>query len=218
LWDLSHSAGALELDLDAAGVDLAVGCGYKYLNGGPGAPAFAFVARLHIEGVRHPLTGWLGHAAPFAFAETYAPAAGIDRIQCGTPPLLSLLALESALEIFDGVRMSALRAKSMALGDLFIALVDETLDGLGVTVASPRDAGIRGSQVSLTHACGYAVMQALIANRVIGDFRAPDILRFGLAPLYVRFVDVFDAVEAIGRILRTREWDRPAFLSQKAVT
>ena len=218
LWDLSHSAGALELDLDAAGVDLAVGCGYKYLNGGPGAPAFAFVARRHIDRVRHPLTGWLGHAAPFAFADDYAPAAGIDRIQCGTPPMLSLLALESALEAFDGVSVAALRAKSMALGDLFIGLADATLDGLGVTVASPRDASTRGSQVSLSHPSGYAVMQALIANRVIGDFRAPDILRFGFAPLYVRFVDVFDTVDAIGRILRTGEWNQPSFLSRKAVT
>ncbi len=218
LWDLSHSAGALELDLDEAGVDLAVGCGYKYLNGGPGAPAFAFVARRHIDRVRHPLTGWLGHAAPFAFAEDYAPAAGIDRIQCGTPPMLSLLALESALEAFDGVSVAALRAKSMALGDLFIGLVDATLEGLGVAVASPRDASVRGSQVSLSHPSGYAVMQALIANGIIGDFRAPDILRFGFAPLYVRFVDVFDTVEAIGRILRTGEWNQPPFLSRKAVT
>jgi kynureninase len=199
LWDLSHSAGALELDLDGAGVDFAVGCGYKYLNGGPGAPAFAFVARRHIDRVRHPLTGWLGHAAPFALAEDYAPAAGIDRIQCGTPPMLSLLALESALQVFEGVSVAALRAKSMALGDLFIGLVDATLDGLGVTVVSPRDASVRGSQVSLSHSSGSAVMQAL-------------------APLYVRFVDVFDAVDAIGRILRTCEWNQPTFLSRKPVT
>ncbi len=218
LWDLSHSAGALELDLDEAGVDFAVGCGYKYLNGGPGAPAFAFVARRHTGRVRHPLTGWFGHAAPFAFGESYAPAAGIDRLQCGTPPMLSLLALESALEAFDGVSVAALRAKSMALGDLFIGLAEAMLDGLGVTVASPRDASVRGSQVSLLHPHGYAIVQALIADGIIGDFRAPDILRFGFAPLYVRFVDVFDTVEAIGRILRTDEWNQPAFLSRKAVT
>jgi kynureninase len=218
LWDLSHSAGALELALDDAGVDLAVGCGYKYLNGGPGAPAFTFVARRHIDRTRHPLTGWFGHAEPFAFAEDYAPAAGIDRVQCGTPPMLSLLALESALEVFDGASIAALRAKSMALGDLFIRLADATLEGLGVTVASPRDASVRGSQVSLAHPNGYAIVQTLIANGVIGDFRAPDILRFGFAPLYVRFVDVFDTVETIGRILRTGEWNQPAFLSRKAVT
>jgi kynureninase len=218
LWDLSHSAGALELELDEAGVDLAVGCGYKYLNGGPGAPAFAFVARRHLDRARHPLTGWFGHAEPFAFADDYAPAQGIDRVQCGTPAMLSLLALESALEIFDGVSLTALRAKSMALGNLFIGIADATLEGLGVAVASPREASARGSQVSLSHANGYAIIQALIANGIIGDFRAPDILRFGLAPLYVRFVDVFDTVETIGRILRTGEWNQPKFLSRKTVT
>jgi kynureninase len=218
LWDLSHSAGAIEVELDDAEVDFAVGCGYKYLNGGPGAPAFAFVARRHLERVRHPLTGWFGHAQPFAFADNYTPAAGIDRMQCGTPPMLSLLALESALEVFDGVSVAALRAKSMALGDLFIRLVDAALVGLDITVASPRDASLRGSQVSLTHAHGYPIVQALIANGIIGDFRAPDILRFGLAPLYVRFVDVFDTVEMIGRILRTGEWNQPKFHSQKTVT
>ena len=218
LWDLSHSAGVIDVDLDDAGVDLAVGCGYKYLNGGPGAPAFAFVARRHVDRVRHPLTGWFGHAEPFAFADDYAPAAGIDRMQCGTPPVLSLLALDSALEVFDGVSIAALRAKSMALGDLFIALTDAVLEGLGVTIASPRDAGARGSQVSLAHPHGYAIVQALIANGIIGDFRAPDILRFGLAPLYVRFVDAYDTVEAIARILRTGEWNQPQYLSRKAVT
>jgi kynureninase len=218
LWDLSHSAGVIDVDLDDAGVDLAVGCGYKYLNGGPGAPAFAFVARRHVDRIRHPLTGWFGHAQPFAFADDYAPAAGIDRLQCGTPPMLSLLALESALEVFDGVSIAALRAKSMALGDLFIRLTDTALDGLGVTVASPRDAATRGSQVSLSHPHGYAIVQALIANGIIGDFRAPDILRFGFAPLYVRFVDVFDTVAAIARILCTGEWNQPKHLSRKPVT
>lgn len=218
LWDLSHSAGAIEVELDEAGVDFAVGCGYKYLNGGPGAPAFAFVARRHLERTRHPLTGWFGHAQPFAFAEDYTPAAGIDRMQCGTPPMLSLLALESALEIFDGVSLAALRAKSAALCDLFIHLADATLGRFGVTVASPREASARGSQVSLSHPHGYPIVQALIANGIIGDFRAPDVLRFGLAPLYVRFVDVFDTVEMIGRILRTGEWNQPKFLAQRAVT
>jgi kynureninase len=218
LWDLSHSAGALELDLDATGIDLAVGCGYKYLNGGPGAPAYAFVARRLIDRVRHPLTGWFGHAEPFAFADDFAPAAGIDRIQCGTPPMLSLAALESALELFDEVSIAALRAKSVALGDLFIRLADETLDRLEVTVESPRAASRRGSQVSLSHPNGYAIVQALIAKGVIGDFRAPDILRFGFAPFYVRFVDVFDAVRAIGRVIRTGEWNQPRFVSRKPVT
>ena len=218
LWDLSHSAGALELDLDGADVDLAVGCGYKYLNGGPGAPAYAFVARRLIGQIRHPLTGWLGHADPFAFADDYAPAPGIARMQCGTPPMLSLAALEAALDVFDGVSIAALRTKSMALGDLFIRLADQALGGLGVTVESPRDATERGSQVSLSHPNGYAIVQALIARSVIGDFRAPDILRFGFAPLYVRFVDVFDAIHAIERVVRTGEWNQPRFLSRKSVT
>jgi kynureninase len=218
LWDLSHSAGAIEVELDGAGVDFAVGCGYKYLNGGPGAPAFALVARHHLEHTRQPLTGWFGHAHPFAFAEHYTPAAGIDRMQCGTPPMLSLLALESALEVFDGVSVAALRAKSTALCDLFIRLADATLGGFGVTVASPREASARGSQVSLSHPRGHPIVQALIANGIIGDFRAPDVLRFGLVPLYVRFVDVFDTVETIERILRTGEWNQPKFLAQRAVT
>ncbi len=218
LWDLSHSAGALEVELDNAGVDFAVGCGYKYLNGGPGAPAYAFVARRHQERVCQPLTGWLGHAQPFAFADRYTPAPGIGRLQCGTPPMLSLLALESALEAFDGADVAALRAKGMALGDLFIRLVDAKLDGQGFTLVSPRDARERGSQVSLAHPQGYAIVQALIARGIIGDFRPPDILRFGLAPIYVRFVDVFDTVDAIATIARTREWDQPRFLSAKAVT
>ena len=218
LWDLSHSAGALELDLDGADVDLAVGCGYKYLNGGPGAPAYAFVARRLIGQIRHPLTGWLGHADPFAFADDYAPAPGIARMQCGTPPMLSLAALEAALDVFDGVSIAALRTKSMALGDLFIRLADQALGGLGVTVESPRDATERGSQVSLSHPNGYAIVQALIARSVIGDFRAPDIVRFGFAPLYVRFVDVFDAIHAIERVVRTGEWNQPRFLSRKSVT
>ena len=218
LWDLSHSAGALELDLDGADVDLAVGCGYKYLNGGPGAPAYAFVARRLIDRVRQPMNGWFGHAEPFAFAEDYAPAPGIERMQCGTPPMLSLCALESALEVFDDVSIGALRAKSVALGDLFIRLADASLGQLGVTVESPRDASERGSQVSLSHVDGYAIVQALIASGVIGDFRAPDIMRFGVAPLYVRFVDVFDAVHAIERVVRTGELNQPRFHLRKSVT
>ena len=218
LWDLSHSAGAIDVELDDARADFAVGCGYKYLNGGPGAPAFAFVARRHHDRFRQPIAGWFGHAQPFAFADDYTPAPGIDRVQCGTPPLLSLLALESALDAFDGVDLAALRRKSQALGDLFIRLVDDTLGTFGFAVASPRDGQVRGSQVSLTHPQGYAVMQALIERGVVGDFRAPDILRFGFAPLYVRFVDVFDAVEAIGEIMGSGEWNQRRFLAPKAVT
>jgi kynureninase len=218
LWDLCHSAGVIDIDVDAAHADFAVGCGYKYLNGGPGAPAFAYVARRHHGVVRQPLTGWLGHARPFAFADEFVAAPGIDRMQCGTPPMLSLLALESALEAFDGVDMTALRRKSQALGDLFIRLFDERLPAHGFALASPRDGDARGSQVSLSHPRGYAVIQALIARGIIGDFRAPDILRFGLAPLYARFTDVFDAVAAIDEIMASGEWNQPRFLSPKTVT
>lgn len=218
LWDLSHSAGATEVALDAAGADFAVGCGYKYLNGGPGAPAFAFAARRHHDRLRQPLSGWLGHEQPFAFAETFAPAPGIDRLQCGTPPMLSLLALESALDIFDGVDVAAIRAKSVALGEFFIRLVNNELAPFGFTVVSPRDAATRGSQVSLAHAQGFSIMQALIARGIIGDFRAPDIVRFGFAPLYVRYVDVFDAVEAAADVMRTGAWKEPRFAAPKTVT
>jgi kynureninase len=218
VWDLCHSAGVIDIGLEAAHVDFAIGCGYKYLNGGPGAPAFAYMARRHHAVVRQPLTGWLGHARPFAFADEFVAAPGIDRLQCGTPPMLSLLALESALEAFDGVDMAALRRKSQALGNLFIRLFDERLGPYGFVLASPRGGDVRGSQVSLTHPRGYAVIQALIARGIIGDFRAPDILRFGLAPLYVRFADVFDAVAAIDGIMASGEWNQPRFLSPKSVT
>ena len=218
LWDLSHSAGVTEVALDAAGADFAVGCGYKYLNGGPGAPAFAFAARRHHDRLRQPLSGWLGHEQPFTFAETFAPAPGIDRLQCGTPPMLSLLALESALDIFDGVDVAAMRAKSVALGEFFIRLVDNELAPFGFTVVSPRDAATRGSQVSLAHAQGFSIMQALIARGIIGDFRAPDIVRFGFAPLYVRYVDVFDAVEAAADVMRTGAWKEPRYAAPKTVT
>jgi kynureninase len=219
LWDLSHSTGALEVDLDGAGADLAVGCTYKYLNGGPGAPAFLYVARRHHEALRSPLQGWLGHAAPFDFDPEYRPAEGIARFLCGTPPILSLAALDAALELFDGVDLAAVRAKSVALGDLFLELVDQKCGHLeGLEVASPRDGALRGSQVSLRHPEGYAIVQALIARNVIGDFRAPDVLRFGLPPLYLRFVDVWDAVRHLREVLETGEWDREDFRRRAAVT
>lgn len=218
LWDLSHSAGSVGVDLGGCRADLAVGCSYKYLNGGPGAPSYAFVAHRHQEKINQPLTGWFGHAQPFALARDYAPAAGIKRMLCGTPPMLSMLALEAALAAFDGVEMAALRRKSRALGDLFISLVDELSSDLGIELASPRDSAIRGSQVSLRHAQGYAVMQALIARNVVGDFRAPDLMRFGFAPLYVRYTDIFDAVAAIADLLASGAWNQPQFTARKAVT
>jgi kynureninase len=221
LWDLAHTAGAMPVALDEADVDFAVGCGYKYLNGGPGAPAFAYVARRWIGEVDTPLIGWHGHAAPFAFEHEWRPAPGIERLLCGTAPVLSLLALEAALDAFDGVDLGELRAKSVRLTSLFIDLVEAHCGfgpASGLELASPRDASVRGSQVSLTHAQGYAIVQALIARGVIGDFRAPDILRFGFAPLYLRHLDVHDAAIALRDVLASRAWDRPEFHARKAVT
>jgi len=218
LWDLAHSAGALPVALDAAGADLAVGCGYKYLNGGPGAPAFLYVARRHHAAFVQPLSGWLGHAAPFAFEAGYRPAPGILRALCGTPPVLSLAALEVGVDLMLEAEMAAIRRKSMALGDAFLALVEARCAGHGLELAAPRDAARRGSQVSFRHPDGYAIMQALIALGVIGDFRAPDILRFGFAPLYLRHLDIWDAVEVLREVCATRAWDRPEHRQRHAVT
>jgi kynureninase len=218
VWDLAHSAGALPVDLAGASADFAIGCGYKYLNGGPGAPAFLYVAPAHQEEARQPLSGWFGHAAPFRFEPGYAPAPGIDRFLTGTPGVLSMSALDAALDLFGGVDMAALRQKSVALCEFFLARVEATCGALGVTLASPRDASRRGSQVSFAHPDAYAVMQALIARGVIGDFRAPDILRFGFTPLYTRFVDAFDAVEELRAVLAEEEWKRPEFNVRRAVT
>lgn len=218
IWDLAHTAGAMPCALNACEVDFAVGCGYKYLNGGPGAPSFAFVAKRHQAGLQQPLTGWHGHARPFEFTQAYQPAPGIDRMLVGTAPQLGLIALEAALSAFDGVDMQALRAKSLALTELFIALVDQELAGHGFGLATPRDAAQRGSQVSLTHENGYAIVQALIARGVIGDFRAPDVLRFGFAALYLSHAEVWDAVAILKDVMATRAWATPEFLTRKAVT
>lgn len=222
IWDLAHSAGALPVDIAGSGAGFAVGCGYKYLNGGPGAPGFLYVRPELQERIAPALSGWLGHAAPFDFAQDYRPAAGIRRQQVGTPPILSLLALDAALDLWAGVDMAQVRRKSLALSDLFIALVEARCGGFGLQLATPREHARRGSQVSF--ACGpelrqgYPVMQALIAAGVIGDFRAPDLLRFGFAPLYLRHVDVFDAVDRLHDILVQRRWDNPAFHDRAAVT
>lgn len=218
LWDLSHSAGALPVDLAGAGADLAVGCGYKYLNGGPGAPAFLYVAERHQAQAPAILTGWMGHGAPFDFAPSYRPAPGIERQLCGTPPILAMAALEAALDLWAGIDMDQVRAKGMALTDLFIALVEERLGAAGFALASPREAERRGSQVSYHFAQGYPVVQALIARGVIGDFRAPDLMRFGFAPLYLRYADVWDAVERLGEIMAAESWRRPEFSRRAAVT
>ncbi len=218
LWDLAHSAGALPVDLAGCEADLAVGCGYKYLNGGPGAPAFAFVARRHHEAFETPLTGWMGHAEPFAFDPRYRPAAGIARLLCGTPPILSLAALECGVETISRAGVGRLRRKSMALTDLFVRLVEQECPGAGLALASPCEAERRGSQVALRHPEGYAIVQALIARGVIADFRTPDILRFGFAPAYQRFTDVWDAVAALRAVMQRREWERPENGARAKVT
>ena len=232
IWDLSHSAGAVPVNLrggtaeDAA--DFAVGCGYKYLNGGPGAPAFAWAHPRHIawmdrRGWQPPLPGWLGHAQPFAFAADYEAAPGMARFICGTPPVLSLAALECGVDTVIAAEsaggIAAIREKSLALTRLFIDLVDARCAGHGLTVVTPRDDVSRGSQVSLARATdGYAIMQALIARGVIGDFRAPDILRFGVAPIYTRFVDVWEAIDRLVQVLDGGEWQAERFSTRAAVT
>ena len=218
IWDLAHSAGATPVDLTGGNADFAVGCTYKYLNGGPGAPAFLYVRPDLQDKVRPALSGWWGHVAPFAFELDYHPAPGIIRNQCGTQPILSMTALNAALDVWDDVDMQALRAKSLALCKCFIDLVEERCGKHGVTVEGPRQMELRGSHVSLHHPQGYGVMQALIANHVIGDFREPDMMRFGFTPLYTSFADVWDAVDILARILDAKEWDRPQFRSRKAVT
>lgn len=218
VWDLCHSAGAMPIDLNGVGADFAVGCGYKYLNGGPGAPAYVFVAERHIARVRQPLTGWHGHARPFAFEHGYAAYPGIESMLVGTAPQLGVLALEAALDLYDGLDMNLVRDKSVALGDLFIRLCDEQLEGMGLSLQSPRNGEERGSQVSLGHPDAYPVMQALIARGVIGDFRAPDTLRFGFAPLYIRYVDIWDSVQVLREILESGSWNQPEFIARKAVT
>jgi kynureninase len=218
LFDLSHTAGAVPVDLGACGVDLAVGCGYKYLNGGPGAPAFAYVARGHHDSLTSPLWGWMGHAEAFEFDVDYRPAAGVQRLLVGTPPILSLAALEEGIRSVADIGIDSLRAKSIDLTGMFMSLVDRECTGRGFEIVTPRDPALRGSQVSLRHPEGYAVMQALIANGVVGDFRSPDILRFGFAPAYVRFVDVWDAVAILRRIMDGREWDRDEYRVRRRVT
>jgi kynureninase len=218
LWDLSHSVGAVPLDLNAANVDLAVGCGYKYLNGGPGAPAFLYVAERHQAEIQSPLSGWMGHNAPFTFTDSYAPRAGVGRFLCGTPPILGIAALEQGVDLFLSVDRPALFAKGQQLCSTFIDLVEARCGDLGLTIATPRDPSARGSHVSLRHDQAWPVMQALIARGVIGDFRAPDALRFGFTPLYVGYADVWLAVETLRDILETRSWDREAFHVRAAVT
>jgi kynureninase len=210
VWDLAHSAGAVPLDLHGSQADFAVGCTYKYLNGGPGAPAFIWVPERHQAAFRHPLTGWWSHAAPFAMSHGFAATDGIGRALCGTQPVVSLALVECGLEIFAETSMEAIRAKSLALTDLFIALVESRCADHPLGLVTPREHARRGSQVSFTHPHGYAVMQALIARGVIGDYREPEIMRFGLTPLYTSYADVWDAVEILRDILDKGSYDTTA--------
>lgn len=217
IWDLSHSAGAIDVDLTAANADFAIGCGYKFLNGGPGAPAFIHVAARHHHATP-ALSGWFGHARPFAFEDDYDPAAGIERFLCGTPPVLGLAALETGVDQIARADAEMLRGKSRKLAELFISCMDERCGEFGFVHVSPGAGEPRGSQVSYAHPEGYAMMQALKTHGVIGDFRAPDIMRFGLTPLYLRYVDVVTAVAALRQICLTRAWDQPQFRVRAAVT
>ena len=217
VWDLSHSAGAVELDLNGTGAQLAVGCGYKYLNGGPGAPAFLYVAEAVQEELQSPLQGWMGHAEPFAFDDDYRPAQGMLKFLTGTPSVLALAALDAGLATFDGIAMRDIAAKSRSLSQLFIDKVEERCGG-EVHLGSPRDPMQRGSHVVLAHREAYAVMQALIARGLIGDFRAPDLMRFGFAPLYNSHAEVARAAQILADILARREWDQSRFKQRAKVT
>ncbi|MBA4765886.1 MAG: kynureninase [Erythrobacter sp.] len=216
LWDLSHSGGALPVDLNGCGADFAVGCGYKYFNGGPGAPAYAFVAERHLETAQQPLTGWMGHAAPFAFSDDYAPAPGIEKLLCGTPPILGLAALEVGVDLIAEIGVDRLYAKSQKLSEFFRQCLAE--GGVALDLVSPADPAQRGSQLSFRAGEAYAICQALIARGVIGDFRDPDILRFGFAPAYLRFEDVAGAARHLAEVLETGEWQRAEFRERATVT
>ena len=218
LWDLAHSAGAVPVDLNGAHADFAVGCGYKYLNGGPGAPAFLFVAARHQAEVRQPLSGWMGHAAPFDFEQHYRPADGITRHLAGTPAILALVALEEGVDLYLEADAEDLRRKSVLMTECFAALVAQECGDHGLTLASPADAGMRGSQICFRHEQGYAIIQALIARGVVGDFRTPDILRFGFAPLYLSYQDIWNAITHLRHVMDKREWESPEFQTKAAVT
>jgi kynureninase len=215
LWDLCHVAGAMPFELDALEADAAVGCSYKYLNGGPGAPAWIYLAARHQAAADLPLTGWLGHADPFALTSSYAPAEGIERARIGTPAIVAMRALDAALNAFDGISIAEVRAKSSAL----TALVLARADALGVPSVTPRENVRRGSQVALRHPHAYELCQALIARGVVGDFRAPDLLRLGFAPLYLSYVAVWDAMDVLADVLATEAWRDPAYArGARAVT
>ncbi|QGZ53881.1 kynureninase [Paraburkholderia acidiphila] len=218
LWDLAHSAGAVPVDLNRANADYAVGCTYKYLNGGPGSPGFVWVPKRHQSAFSQPLSGWWGHKAPFEMNPVYRPDDGIARYLCGTQPIVSMALVECGLDVFLQTDMQAIRRKSLALTDLFIELVETRCKEYGLTLVTPREHAVRGSHVSFEHPHGYEVMQALIARGVIGDYREPRVLRFGFTPLYLRYADVWDAVETLRDVLATESWRKPEFAERGAVT
>lgn len=218
LWDLAHSAGAVPVELNRSGADYAIGCTYKYLNGGPGSQAFAWVAPALCDLVTQPLSGWFGHARQFDMATQYEPSSGIARYLCGTQPITSLAMVECGLEIFEQTDMQSLRRKSLALTDLFIELVEQRCAGHDLKLVTPRDHAKRGSHVSFEHPQGYAVIQALIARGVIGDYREPRIMRFGFTPLYTRFSEVWEAVQILGEILDEKTWAQAQFQVRHSVT
>lgn len=218
VWDLCHSAGAVELDLSGSGADFAVGCGYKYLNGGPGAPAYVFAARRHQQRAGQPLSGWLGHSRPFDFMDAYEPAPGIGRFLCGAQSVLSMAPLESALGVFDRVSMGEIRAKSQSMRRILLELLKSRCTRYGFGFETEEDAASRGSHVSIMHEESYAICQALIRRRVVADFRAPDALRLGLTPLYLRYVDLWDGVEQLVQVMEHEEWAAAEARVRHAVT
>jgi kynureninase len=218
IWDLAHSAGALPLELDEWGVDFAVGCGYKYLNGGPGAPAFIYVAERHQETINQPLSGWMGHATPFTFDEKYRPAPGVQQFLCGTPAILSMSVLEAALSVFESVNMHDLRTKSIGLSELFLELTGSNKDLGELTLVSPRESNKRGSQLAFAHPQAFSICQALIDRGIITDFRAPDILRIGFAPLYISYRDVWDTVHSLAEIMANKIYRLEKYSRTQKVT
>ena len=218
IWDLSHSAGAIPVELNRANADFAVGCGYKYLNGGPGAPAFLFAAQRHHARMTQPLSGWLGHATPFMFDDHYTPAPGIGRMITGTPPVISMAVLEAAVSIIVEAGIDRLRSKSKLMTSLLVDLVAQECGNLDFELASPQDANQRGSHVIFSHPDGYAVTQALKARGVVGDFRAPHFVRLGIAPLYFSYLELWEAVQRLKQVLQMREWDQDKFRVKAAVT
>jgi kynureninase len=218
IWDLSHSAGAIPVNLNLCGADFAVGCGYKYLNGGPGAPAFLFVAERLLDEVASPISGWMGHARPFAFVDDYHPAPGIDRFLCGTPPVIGLKALEIGVDLLLETDLGAISDKARALSELFMTEIEPLCEAHGMTIITPRNFDDRGSHVALAHPEAYEICQALIARGVIGDFRAPDILRLGFTPLYTSFGDVWRAAQILGSIMDGRLWDCAEYRKRALVT